>query len=39
MQREMTHPERGTMNFQNIIETMAGHDLNHLAQLESVLRS
>src|SRR5580698_2039998 len=25
-----THPERGTMTFQTILETMAGHDLNHL---------
>jgi uncharacterized damage-inducible protein DinB len=39
LQREMTHPERGTMTFQTLLETMAGHDLNHLAQLQSVLRS
>jgi hypothetical protein len=32
--RRMTHPERGTMTFQTVVETMAGHDLNHLAQLE-----
>jgi hypothetical protein len=32
--RTMTHPERGTMTFQTIAETMAGHDLNHLAQLK-----
>ncbi len=32
--REMTHPERGTMTFQTVVETMAGHDLNHLAQLQ-----
>ena len=31
--RTMTHPERGTMTFQAVVETMAGHDLNHLAQL------
>ncbi len=31
--RTVTHPERGTMTFQTIVETMAGHDLNHLAQL------
>ena len=31
--RKMTHPERGTMTFQTVVETMAGHDLNHLAQL------
>ena len=28
------HPERGTMTFQTILETMAGHDLNHLTQLQ-----
>ncbi|HEY2857335.1 MAG TPA: DinB family protein [Terracidiphilus sp.] len=32
--RQMTHPERGTMTFQNVLETMAGHDLNHLGQLQ-----
>ena len=31
--RIATHPERGTMTFQTILETMAGHDLNHLGQL------
>jgi hypothetical protein len=31
--RPATHPERGTMTFQTIVETMAGHDLNHLGQL------
>jgi uncharacterized damage-inducible protein DinB len=35
--REMTHPERGTMTFQTVVETMAGHDLNHLGQLQSVV--
>ena len=34
--RVATHPERGTMTFQTIIETMAGHDLNHIAQLKRV---
>ena len=34
--RECTHPERGTMTFRTILETMAGHDLNHLKQLESI---
>lgn len=29
----VTHPERGTMTFQTIVETMAGHDINHLQQL------
>lgn len=32
--RKATHPERGEMTFQTIIETMGGHDLNHLAQIE-----
>ena len=32
----VTHPERGTMTFQSIVETMAGHDLNHLAQLKRI---
>ncbi len=32
--KTVTHPERGTMTFQAIVETMAGHDLNHLAQLK-----
>ena len=32
--RPVTHPERGTMTVQTIVETMAGHDLNHRLQLE-----
>jgi hypothetical protein len=35
--RAMTHPERGTMTFQAVVETMAGHDLNHLAQLRKLV--
>jgi len=31
----VTHPERGTMTLQNIVETMAGHDINHLRQLDA----
>ncbi|HEY1803882.1 MAG TPA: DinB family protein [Terracidiphilus sp.] len=34
--RTMTHPERGTMTFQTVVETMAGHDLNHLGQLKRI---
>ncbi len=34
--RPVTHPERGSMTIQTIIETMAGHDLNHLRQLEAI---
>jgi uncharacterized damage-inducible protein DinB len=36
--KAVTHPERGTMTFQTIIETMAGHDLNHLSQITALLR-
>ncbi len=32
--KTVTHPERGAMTFQTIVETMAGHDLNHIAQLK-----
>jgi hypothetical protein len=32
--RPTTHPERGTMSFWTIVETMAGHDINHLQQIE-----
>jgi uncharacterized damage-inducible protein DinB len=32
--QEVTHPERGTMTVWTIVETMAGHDLHHLARLE-----
>jgi hypothetical protein len=32
--RRTTHPERGTMSFWTIVETMAGHDINHLQQIE-----
>jgi hypothetical protein len=32
-ERPVTHPERGAMTFMTIVETMAGHDLNHLTQL------
>ncbi len=34
--RKLTHPERGEMTFRTIVETMGGHDLNHLAQLQRV---
>jgi len=35
-ERTMTHPERGTMTFKTVVETMAGHDLNHLSQLRRI---
>jgi hypothetical protein len=34
--RPVTHPERGAMTFLTLVETMAGHDLNHLAQLRTL---
>jgi len=35
--RPLTHPERGEMPFSVLVETMAGHDLNHLKQLEAII--
>ncbi len=37
--KPVTHPERGPMTFGIIVETMAGHDLNHLGQLERIADS
>jgi uncharacterized damage-inducible protein DinB len=37
--RPVTHPERGPMTFRTIVDTMAGHDLNHLAQLQTLAAS
>jgi uncharacterized damage-inducible protein DinB len=34
--KPMTHPERGTMTLQTVIETMGGHDLNHVKQIEGI---
>lgn len=34
--KAVTHPERGTMTFQTIVETMAGHDCNHIKQIEAI---
>ena len=34
--KPVMHPERGEMTFETIIETMAGHDLNHVKQLEEI---
>ncbi len=36
MAKTLNHPERGDMTFQTVIETMGGHDLNHLRQLETI---
>ena len=35
--KPVTHPERGTMTFQTIVETMAGHDRNHIKQIEAIV--
>jgi len=35
-QKPVTHPERGLMTFTTILETMAVHDRNHLAQLQNL---
>jgi len=37
--RTVIHPERGAMTFQTLVETMAGHDLNHLGQLRRIAES
>ena len=34
--KPVSHPERGDMTFQTIVETMGGHDLNHIQQLEKI---
>jgi uncharacterized damage-inducible protein DinB len=34
--KKVTHPERGAMTVRTIVETMGGHDLNHLQQMEQV---
>ncbi len=34
--KPVSHPERGEMTFQTVVEIMAGHDLNHLQQLETI---
>jgi DinB superfamily len=39
MHRPTTHPERGTMTFSTLIETMAGHDINHLERIEQLAES
>jgi hypothetical protein len=38
-ERAMTHPERGTMTFENVVETMGGHDLNHLVPLQALVEA
>src|SRR5262249_39593496 len=36
MSRPLRHPERGNMTFRTLVETAAGHDINHLCQLEAL---
>ena len=36
--KTLSHPERGPMTVQTVVETMGGHDLNHIAQLENLLQ-
>ena len=38
LSKTVTHPERGTMTFATILETMGGHDINHLQQVETLLK-
>jgi hypothetical protein len=35
--KPLNHPERGSMTLRVVVETMAGHDLNHLRQVEALL--
>ncbi len=37
MVKKCNHPERGDMTLRTIVETMAGHDLNHLRQLDAIV--
>lgn len=34
--KPLSHPERGEMTFRVLLETMGGHDLNHLRQIEAI---
>jgi len=34
--KPLNHPERGDMTLRVVVETMAGHDLNHLQQVEAL---
>jgi len=36
LSKPVNHPERGDMTFQTIVETMAGHDVNHIRQIEAI---
>lgn len=36
LSRPVTHPERGVMTVADVVATIAGHDLNHLRQLDAI---
>jgi hypothetical protein len=36
LEREAVHPERGPETLETVIRLLAGHDFNHLAQLEKI---
>ncbi len=36
-EKPVSHPERGQMTLRTVVETMAGHDRNHIRQIESLL--
>ncbi|MGA2714072.1 MAG: DinB family protein [Bryobacteraceae bacterium] len=37
--KKLNHPERGDTTLQVVVETMAGHDLNHLRQIDALRRT
>jgi hypothetical protein len=39
LSKPVTHPERGDMTFRDVVETMAGHDVNHIRQVEAIGRA
>ena len=34
--KPVTHPERGAMTLQTVIEPLGGHDINHMKQIEAI---
>jgi len=36
LQHTFNHPELGPMSIRNLLELTAGHDLNHLSQIETI---
>jgi hypothetical protein len=36
LSKPLVHPERGEMTFRTVVETMGGHDINHLRQIEAI---